>query len=110
MARQTDGPYDGQNWPTHHLALWIANDGTFTDTASNYAKLDENGEELRKYMQRLLFDRSSLAEPEQRRLTRDDVRTLNMVTGDLAQDDENLSARKAFDKVNWRHVREELLT
>lgn len=109
MTRQIDGPYDGQNWPTHHLALWIANDGTFADTASNYAKLDETGEELRAYVERLLFDRNSLAVPERRHLTRDNARTLDMVMDGLADEDENSSARHAFAQVNWQHVRAELL-
>lgn len=107
----TDNVYDGQNWATHSIAVWIANDESFYDTAANYAKLDETGEELRGYLTRLLFRRHELAYPELRRLTRDDLHTLGLVVGvgGLVQEGDPTPTREAFATVDWGYVRAELL-
>jgi hypothetical protein len=105
MTDQNEGPYDGQNWPTHSISVWIENDSRFFDTACNYAKLDETGEEVRAYLTRLLFDRTSLSAEERRRLTCDAVRLLDEVSGALADHDDTLSVLEAFGQVNWQYVR-----
>jgi hypothetical protein len=105
----TEGVYDGQNWPTHSIAVWVENDVRFAETARNYARLDETGAELRGYMHRLLFDRGALASEERRRLTRDSVRTLDAVVGELPDGGDGASPQEAFDTVNWQYVCAELL-
>lgn len=110
MTARTEGPYDGQNWPTHSISVWIENDSIFVDTALNYAKMDETGYGLRKYVYRLLFDRNALALQERHRLTRDAVRTLDAVVGELGLDGEGVTALEAFGTVNWKYVRDDLLS
>jgi hypothetical protein len=101
--------YNGTSWATHSVSLWIENDSSFYDTACNFAKLDDTGQELRGYVFRLLFDRDALAYEERKRLTRDDVHTLRLVVGDLTAESDDTPAREAFDKVDWARVRADLL-
>lgn len=109
MTTAEEGPYDGQNWPTHSVVVWIMNDAQFYETAVNYARLDEDGAELRGHLTRLLFDRDLLAEQEWRRLTPDNRRTLDLVVGSLSPEKGLRSQREAFGTVNWKYVQAALL-
>lgn len=99
-----ENAYGGQNWATHSVAVWIENDGSFADTALNYARMDNTGGQLGDYIGRLLFDRDALAYEERRRLTRDDVHNLGLVADDLTQDGDDTPAREALKRVNWEYV------
>jgi hypothetical protein len=102
-------PYDGQDWATHGVSVWITNDGSFYDTACNFAKMDETGSQLRDYLFRLLFARESLADQERKRLTADDMHTLRLVVADLDDNQHGATAREMFDRVNWAEIRSDLL-
>ncbi|MFJ4902949.1 hypothetical protein [Streptomyces sp. NPDC088727] len=102
--------YNGTNWPTHTVDVWIQNDGKFLDTASNYAKIDETGAQLRDYLHRLLFNRSGLACEELRRITGDDRHTLGLVADSLTRDtDDTDTAQQAFARIDWEYLRASLL-
>lgn len=96
--------YDGQNWVTHSIEVWIMNDSTFFYTAQNYARFDETGTQLGEYVDRLLFDRAALPGEERRRITRDDAHTLSLVAADLTQEGDGTPAREALKRVNWKHI------
>jgi hypothetical protein len=96
--------YEGQNWATHSVEVWITNDSTFFYTAQNYARYDETGEQLGQYIDRLLFARPELPAEERRRITRDDAHTLKLVAGDLTRDDDTTPAREALKRVNWKYI------
>lgn len=102
------GPYDGQNWATHSVLVWVENDSSFVDTARSYARFDETGEQLGQYIDRLLFDRSALAPKERNRITADNARTLKLVAGDLTQEGDDTPAREALKRVNWRYIAAQL--
>ncbi|MFE0490112.1 hypothetical protein [Streptomyces griseoaurantiacus] len=96
--------YDGTNWATYSVEVWITNDSSFFDTAQNYARFDETGEQLAQYVDRLLFDRAALAPEERRRITRDDVHTLKLVAGDLTRDGDSTPAREALKRADWKRI------
>lgn len=91
-----------RDWATMAVCLWIENDSSFHDTATNYAEYGT--EDLRGHLTRLLFDRDLLADVERSRLTRDDLHTLSLVIDDLASGEDGTTAREAFDAVNWDYI------
>lgn len=96
--------YDGTNWPTHSVELWIMNDSSFIDTARNYARFDETGEQLGKYISRLLVARHELVGEELKRITRDDLHTLTLVAGDLTRENDSTPAAEALKQVDWKWI------
>ncbi|WP_428957866.1 hypothetical protein [Streptomyces sp. cg35] len=97
--------YDGTNWPTHAVELWIMNDGKFIDTARNFARFDESGKQLAEYITRLLTDRDALPVEERRRITLDDTHTLGLVADDLTrQGSGSATTTEALASIDWTRI------
>jgi hypothetical protein len=96
--------WDGTNYPTHMVEVWIMNDGKFIDIARNFARFDETGKQLGEYLGRVLFDRRALPAEERRWITRDTAHTLDLVAGDLTQDGDDTPAREALKRVDWKRI------
>jgi hypothetical protein len=98
--RVEGGPYDGQNFATHSVAVWITNDGTFIEDARNAARAGED--ELRDHLRPVVFG------PRAHR-SADDRHTIALIRDSLSEAADGRDASEGFDAINWAYVRAELL-
>jgi hypothetical protein len=94
------GPYDGQNFATHSIAVWIISDGTFIEDARNAARAGET--ELRDHLRPLIFG------PMAHR-SADDRHTFTVIREGLSDAADGGEPSEGFDKINWEYVRAALL-
>lgn len=94
------GPYDGQNYATHSVAVWITSDGKFIEDARNAARAGET--ELRDHLRPVIFG------PRAHR-SADDRHTIALIRDGLSEAADSGEAADGFDAINWAYVRASLL-
>lgn len=99
--------YNGTNWPTYQVDLWLANDASVLEDATNHARMSP--ESLREYVETLLFNRGALPEVARKRLTRTNAHDFDNVRDSLAREIDGTTPRQAFDRIDWDYLRASLL-
>ncbi|MGW1436783.1 hypothetical protein ACWD7M_16230 [Streptomyces griseus] len=100
--------YNGTNWPTHTVDVWLQNDGKVIEDATNHARV--SADSLSDYVGKLLFDVHGLPSIARERLTQTDAHTFANVREGLVRDiDGTGTAQEAFKRIDWEYVRASLL-
>ncbi|MDQ1041508.1 hypothetical protein QFZ75_008010 [Streptomyces sp. V3I8] len=99
--------YNGTNWPTHTIDVWINNDHKVYEDAVNHSRV--SADSLRDYVEKVLFDLYALPVDVRKRLTQTDAHGHANVRSSLAREDDATDPREAFTRVDWEYVRSSLL-
>lgn len=89
-------PLTGAAFATHHVAVWLVNDGDYYSAARNFA--EDGTEGLRAYVSDLLYAPHRIYGTKP--MTRDQRHVLTGVRGSFTRAD--------FDGIDWEHVRAQL--